>query len=262
MLSFYDFVCILQQISGSVAYVSQDPWLFPGTIRQNILFGTPFNANKYQKVIQLCALSSDLENLPKHDDTVVIDKGLNLSKGQQARINLARAIYKDADIILLDDCLSSLDTNVSGYIFNNCIKEHLRDKLCLLVTHQQQYLKACDNIIYLKDGQIQAQGSYQDLLEAKFDEMLQNQIDFQHVRADFMDNNEETTNENIYDEASKLIKKERAYYEEKKEGKVDWKYYKIYVKSGGPVVYVPFLLGLFFCAQFAATSFDFLVSRW
>lgn len=251
----------IQQINGSVAYVSQDPWLFPGTIRQNILFGTPFNAAKYQKVIQLCALSSDLENLPKRDNTVVIDKGLNLSKGQQARINLARAIYKDSDIILLDDCLSSLDTNVSRYIFNNCIRQHLQDKLCLLVTHQQQYLKACDNIVYLKEGQIQAQGSYQDLLEAKFDEMLQNQIDYQHVKADLPESEEET-NENVYDESSKLLRKDRAYYEEKKEGRVDWKCYKTYIKSGGPIVYVPVLLGLFVCAQFSGTSFDYLVSRW
>lgn len=248
------------KVRGSTSYSSQEPWLFPGTIRQNILFGETFNNERYHKILQICALDTDLEKFPEQDQMMVIDKGLNLSRGQQARVNLARAIYKEADIYLLDDCLSSLDTKVSAHIFQNCVKSFLRGKLCLLVVHKQQYLKEADKIIYLKEGQIKAEGTYTDLTESNIhEELLKNQIDFDH-HVDMV--NEEDLKEIQYDESSKLLDKKGAYYEEKKEGKVGFQMYKLYLKSGGGWLLILPIVFLCVAGQFTGSYFDYYVARW
>lgn len=248
------------KVRGTTSYSSQEPWLFPGTIRQNILFGEPFNGERYNKVLQICALDTDLERFPESDHMMVIDKGLNLSRGQQARVNLARAIYKEADIYLLDDCLSSLDSKVSAHIFQHCIKNFLKDKLCLLVVHKQQYLKEADKIIYLKEGQIEAEGTYSDLIESNIrKELLKNQIDFDH-HVDVPC--EEDAKEIQYDESSKLLNKKGAYYEEKKEGKVGWGIYKVYFKSGGGWLLILLIVLLCIAGQFTGSYFDYYVAQW
>ncbi|KAL8189884.1 UNVERIFIED_CONTAM: Multidrug resistance-associated protein 4 [Gekko kuhli] len=104
---------------GRIAYVSQQPWVFSGTVRNNILFGKAYEKEKYEKVLRACALKKDLEMLPDGDLTVVGDRGATLSGGQKARVNLARAVYQDADIYLLDDPLSAVDAEVSRHLFEN-----------------------------------------------------------------------------------------------------------------------------------------------
>ncbi|XP_068165847.1 ATP-binding cassette sub-family C member 4-like isoform X1 [Antennarius striatus] len=151
------------RVKGRVTYASQQPWVFPGTIRSNILFGKPLDAQKYDSVIRACALKKDLELLPDGDLTLIGDKGATLSGGQKARVNLARAVYEDADVYLLDDPLSAVDTNVGKHLFEQCICGLLRNKSRLLVTHQLQYLWKADQIVVLKEGRVVAQGSYRDL---------------------------------------------------------------------------------------------------
>lgn len=150
-------------IQGSISYASQEPWLFPGSIKQNILFGQLYNKERYKKVIDVCCLKADLDLLPKGDLTIASDRGLNLSRGQQARINLARAVYKDCNIYLLDDCLSALDAHVSQQVFDECIKSLLKDKLCIIVTHHIRHLQQVDKIIILNEGFIENTGSFKDL---------------------------------------------------------------------------------------------------
>ncbi|XP_015233347.1 PREDICTED: multidrug resistance-associated protein 4-like isoform X1 [Cyprinodon variegatus] len=156
-------------IKGPLTYASQQPWVFPGTIRSNILFGRPLNRKKYDRVLRACALKKDLELFPDGDLTLIGDRGATLSGGQKARINLARAVYQDADIYLLDDPLSAVDAEVGKHLFEQCICGLLKNKCRVLVTHQLQFLKAADRILVLREGNIIGQGSYSELQSSDLD---------------------------------------------------------------------------------------------
>ncbi|XP_061143861.1 ATP-binding cassette sub-family C member 4-like isoform X2 [Syngnathus typhle] len=157
------------KIRGDVTYTSQQPWILPGTVRSNILFGKELNRFKYDRVLRACALKRDMELLPGGDLASVGDRGANLSGGQKARVSLARAVYRNADIYLLDDPLSAVDAEVGKHIFEECICGLLRDKPRVLVTHQLQYLKAAHEIVVLKEGQMVAKGSYRELQNSGLD---------------------------------------------------------------------------------------------
>lgn len=145
-------------VYGEVSYASQEPWLFAGSVRQNILFGQPMDKIRYRTVVRKCALERDFSLLPYGDKTIVGERGVSLSGGQRARINLARAVYKDADIYLLDDPLSAVDAHVGKELFENCIAGYLRNKIVILITHQLQYLKEVDHIVILENGCVKAEG--------------------------------------------------------------------------------------------------------
>ncbi|XP_073163817.1 ATP-binding cassette sub-family C member 12 isoform X6 [Lepidochelys kempii] len=125
-------------VDGTLAYVSQQAWIFHETVRRNILFGEEYNEERYNYAINVCSLKSDMESLPYGDLTEIGERGLNLSGGQKQRISLARAVYANRDIYLLDDPLSAVDAHVGKYIFEKCIKEALKEKTVVLVTHQLQ----------------------------------------------------------------------------------------------------------------------------
>ena len=150
---------------GKVAYVPQIPWVFSGTIRENILFGLPFNQEKFLNVVQVCGLTKDLAVFSNGDMTKIGQRGVTLSGGQKARVGLARAVYSDADIYLLDDPLSAVDIKVGRRLFDACIVGHLSGRIRLLVTHQLQYLKDVHNIAVMENGSIVHQGSYIELKE-------------------------------------------------------------------------------------------------
>uniref|UniRef100_K3XC94 Multidrug resistance-associated protein 1 n=1 Tax=Globisporangium ultimum (strain ATCC 200006 / CBS 805.95 / DAOM BR144) TaxID=431595 RepID=K3XC94_GLOUD len=141
-------------VGGSVAYCSQQPWIQNLTIRNNILFGKPYDKRKYQKVIDACGLATDLAAFPAGDKTEIGQKGLNMSGGQKARISLARACYSDADIFILDSPLAAVDAIVQNEIFNKCLLGLLKNKTRLLVTHNPEIIasKYVDDAIRLVDG--------------------------------------------------------------------------------------------------------------
>ena len=139
------------KINGRIFYVSQEAWIYSATVVQNILFGKEYNEDKLQRIIDVCTLREDLNMLPNGQDTYIGEKGVNLSGGQKARVSLARALYSDADIYLLDDPLSAVDANVARHIYNNCINGYLKSKIRILVTHQVHFLMDANNIILLKD---------------------------------------------------------------------------------------------------------------
>uniref|UniRef100_A0A3P9MLX9 ATP-binding cassette, sub-family C (CFTR/MRP), member 4 n=1 Tax=Oryzias latipes TaxID=8090 RepID=A0A3P9MLX9_ORYLA len=157
------------KVKGQMTYAAQQPWVFPGTIRSNILFGKEFDQQKYDRVIKACALKRDLELLPGGDQTVIGDRGATLSGGQKARVNLARAVYQEADVYLLDDPLSAVDAEVGRHLFEKCICGVLRKKPRVLVTHQLQYLTEADQILILKEGHMVARGTYTELLQSGVD---------------------------------------------------------------------------------------------
>ncbi|XP_076856191.1 ATP-binding cassette sub-family C member 3 isoform X1 [Brachyhypopomus gauderio] len=165
-------------VKGSVAYVPQQAWIQNATLRDNILFGRPYMEQKYRCVLDACALTPDLDVLPGGDQTEIGEKGINLSGGQRQRVSLARALYSDADIYLLDDPLSAVDAHVAKHIFDNVIGPEgaLCRKTRILVTHGISFLPQVDNILVLVDGRVSEMGSYQDLLKQNgaFAEFLRN----------------------------------------------------------------------------------------
>lgn len=154
---------------GSIAYVSQQAWIQNATLKDNILFGLPLNAELYENVLEACALKPDLEILPGGDLTEIGEKGINLSGGQKQRISLARAVYSNADIYFLDDSLSAVDSHVGKHIFDKVIgpKGILKHKTKLFVTHGVTYLPQTDQIIVIKDCKVSESGTYRELLDRK-----------------------------------------------------------------------------------------------
>ena len=150
---------------GTLVYVPQTPWIFSGTIRKNILFGQPYDEPKYNRVIEACALTEDIQRFPDYDQTVVGERGEVLSGGQKARVSLARAAYADGDLYLVDDPLSAVDFKVGQHIFETCIKDLLGDKMRVLTSHQEQHMKEADQVIVLYKGRVLEKGSFTELQE-------------------------------------------------------------------------------------------------
>lgn len=138
--------------NGRIAYLPQMPWIFSGTIRDNILFGRSFDTKRYQDILEVCCMQTDLHNFPKGDLTEIGHRGVSLSGGQRARVSLARALYLDADIYLLDDPLSAVDAKVGKHLFDTCICEFLSGRTRVFVTHQLDYLTNLDNSLVLSEG--------------------------------------------------------------------------------------------------------------
>ena len=139
-------------VNGRIAYLSQMSWVFSGTIRDNILFGRSFEPNRYQEIVEVCCMQTDFHNFPQGDLTEIGHRGVSLSGGQRARVSLARALYSDADIYLLDDPLSAVDAKVGKHLFDRCICGFLSGRTRVFVTHQLDYLTHLDNIIVLSEG--------------------------------------------------------------------------------------------------------------
>ena len=171
-----EVLCTHGEVScrGTVAYVPQTAWVFSGTIRDNILFGLSYDDSKYTRVIEACALTDDIQQFPNTDQTLVGQRGVVLSGGQRARISLARAVYANADVYLLDDPLSAVDFRVGQHIFEKCIKELLRNKTRMMTSHHEDHMKDADEVIVLCKGRVLEKGSF---LELQDKGILSNTID-------------------------------------------------------------------------------------
>ncbi|KAG5533847.1 hypothetical protein RHGRI_027895 [Rhododendron griersonianum] len=152
------------QVRGTMAYVSQSAWIQRGSIRDNILFGSALDGERYQEALEKCSLVKDLELLPYGDLTEIGERGVNLSGGQKQRVQLARALYQDADIYLLDDPFSAVDAHTASSLFNEYVMGALSTKTVLLVTHQVDFLPAFHSILLMSDGEILHAASYHQLL--------------------------------------------------------------------------------------------------
>eukprot|EP00754_Rhynchopus_humris_P018862 Rhum_TRINITY_DN14618_c14_g1::Rhum_TRINITY_DN14618_c14_g1_i1::g.106001::m.106001/K05667/ABCC3; ATP-binding cassette, subfamily C (CFTR/MRP), member 3 len=171
LLGFVDKTCGSVRLGGSVAYAQQDAWLLNDTVRQNVTMTENDDSVWYNACTDVCQLRSDLAQFPKGEKTEIGERGINLSGGQKQRVSLARAVYADADLYVLDDPLSALDAGTQRRTMDQCICGVLKGKSVVLTTHQTQYLHRADHIILLEanedmEGDVRFQGSYDELRES------------------------------------------------------------------------------------------------
>ncbi|XP_026805613.1 probable multidrug resistance-associated protein lethal(2)03659 [Rhopalosiphum maidis] len=268
-------------VCGTLSYASQEPWLFNGSIQQNILFGSPMDYNRYEEVIKVCALKTDFKQLPYGDRSLVGERGVSLSGGQRARVNLARAIYKQADIYLLDDPLSAVDTHVGKHIFEKCIKDYLKKKTCILITHQIQYLSSVDHIVLMENANILAEGSYQELQSSGLD--FTKLLKSSDETADSEIDDTKATINNSVEQLSSLsrqgsigsisssidddkLNETRAepieVAETRSFGNVSRSIYLSYISAGGNAFTIAFLLFICVFTQILGTGGDYWISYW
>jgi ABC-type multidrug transport system fused ATPase/permease subunit len=235
------------RMSGRVAYAPQQTWIINATVKDNIVFGLPFDQNKYDRIVYAAGLGPDIEMLPAGDQTEIGERGINLSGGQKQRVSLARAAYQDADIYLLDDPLSAVDAHVDQHLWQNLIGPSglLKDKTRLLVTHGIHHLSETDQIVVIKDGEISETGRYQELLDARnaFYQLIQ---DYSVARKekDDSDCEAETMNEVEIGAGSAAIESKVEKVDDKldenaglteeetmKVGGIQWNVFKIYANA-------------------------------
>lgn len=229
----------IMNVNGLLSYASQEPWLFNGSIKRNIIFVDVFNEKRYNQVLKVCCLETDLDLLPLRDETIVGERGAGLSGGQKARINLARSIYREADIYLLDDPLAALDNQVCRHIFQKCFKEFLKNKIVILVTNQLHLLEKMDQVITMSDGTVISQRNIQ-----------RNEIEFNpELKLQINDNEDQG-------------KVEKQSIESLIEGSVKSKVYKEYFNAVGSstLVCLVFILRIF--SQFIKSGFDYCMAQW
>lgn len=185
-------------INGDISYGSQESWLFSGTIRNNILFGLAYDKLRYQDTVKCCALLTDFQQLPFGDKTFVGERGSALSGGQRARVSLARAVYKNSSIYLLDDPLSAVDSHVGKQLFDECIGPggYLANQHAtrILVTHQVHFLQDADWIVVMDKGNVLRQGTYSDVMDidlTKFVSPVQSEDDSDEEIQNFTEKEEE-----------------------------------------------------------------------
>ncbi|RZC41834.1 ABC tran domain containing protein, partial [Asbolus verrucosus] len=241
-------------VGASVSYASQEPWIFGGSIKDNILFGERLDKIKYDEVVRVCALETDFSIFPYGDRTLVGERGVMLSGGQKARINLARAIYKDSDLYLLDDPLSAVDVNVGKQLFENCIRNYLRNKSRVLVTHQLQYLKTVDLIYLVENGRITASGTYQELKDS--DNEFLKLLESEDKEEEEVKESTKTVDEEIDADEPSEVKESQG------SGAISDRVYRNYFKAGGNILVTIFVILLHFMVQLTANGTDYFLSFW
>ncbi|XP_018579794.1 probable multidrug resistance-associated protein lethal(2)03659 isoform X2 [Anoplophora glabripennis] len=249
------------EVTGTVSYASQEPWLFVSTVRNNILFGNPYLKDRYREVVRVCALQKDFEQFPQGDRTLVGERGVSLSGGQRARINLARAVYTEADIYLFDDPLSAVDTHVGNHLFEECIMTYLKNKTRILVTHQLQFLKKADLIIVMNNGKTDLIGTFNDLTESKLHDLQSPYEEKEHVK-DYV-KLEKLQSINSYASSIFNLEEEPTETQELIEkGIIPTSTYTDYCRSGASTLVLLFTAVFLIVSQMSANASDFWVSYW
>ncbi|XP_076226546.1 ATP-binding cassette sub-family C member 10 isoform X2 [Nomia melanderi] len=246
----------VNEIEKGFAYVTQRPWLQRTTIRDNILFGKSYDYNKYKTILKACALTTDLNSLPKKDLTLVGEAGNTLSGGQKTRIALARAIYADKDIYLLDDILATLDPKVASYVFEHVILGLLKNKTRLMCTHQTQYLIHANLVMEMSKGKIVKQGKPNDVLPDIEDYLLSSDCYEPDLDITSISDLPRETYKIDRNDKDSLLDKE---FTEK--GTVRLGVYSCYINAVGRYLAISILLSIFLM-QSSKTVTDLWLSYW
>ncbi|KAL2268994.1 hypothetical protein VTJ83DRAFT_3840 [Remersonia thermophila] len=241
-------------LAETCAYVAQQAWLVNASIKDNILFSAPYDERRYRDVIVACALERDLEILDNGDETLVGEKGITLSGGQKQRISLARAVYSNSKHLLLDDCLSAVDSHTAQWIFNNCIMGPLmRHRTCILVSHNIPLcVPPADLVITMANGRVTGQGTPQELVaagklpeDAAVQRSAPGSAHVSRVPSRVPSSVGEESGDTVVNEADggpqltrvesakKEHKKQNAMEEHKSVGSVQWPVMKLYLRSMG-----------------------------
>jgi ATP-binding cassette, subfamily C (CFTR/MRP), member 1 len=250
---------------ASRAFCPQYAWIQNATVRDNIIFGKPFDPVWYERVIEACALRQDLEMLPNGDMTEIGERGITVSGGQKQRLNIARAIYFNADIVIMDDPLSAVDAHVGRHIFDNAMAGLLKDKCQVLATHQLHVLHRCDRIIWMKDGKIATVDTFQNLMATS--------EEFQHLLSSTAQEEEQTKSEKGEDEETqdekKVVPKKKQtkgpglmQAEERAVKSVSWSVYIAYCKASGSILVAPLVFTCLVLSQCANIATSLWLSWW
>eukprot|EP00730_Choanoeca_flexa_P003771 TRINITY_DN11495_c0_g1_i5.p1 TRINITY_DN11495_c0_g1~~TRINITY_DN11495_c0_g1_i5.p1 ORF type:complete len:925 (+),score=222.82 TRINITY_DN11495_c0_g1_i5:170-2776(+) len=252
-------------VEGTVGYSSQEAWIMSDTIRNNITFGSDYDEKWYQNVVDACQFTPDLALFDAGSETEVGERGLTLSGGQRARLSLCRAVYSKADLYLLDDPLSAVDSKVGRALFEGCIRGVLKDKLVVLVTHQLQFLKDADCVVVLNaDGSIDSKGTYTELMDSGSsladilaEHEAEEQAHAQEAKAESKRVSVSGGHENEEKPTGQIVKDEG-----RKQGVVGLRTYWDYCKAAGSLSFIIFWACLCVGTQALQLLADWWLSRW
>ncbi|KAH7289296.1 hypothetical protein KP509_31G069200 [Ceratopteris richardii] len=257
-------------LRGTVAYVPQVSWIFNATVRDNILFGSPFDLQRYKRAISVSALDVDLKLLPGGDLTEIGERGVNLSGGQKQRVSIARAVYADADVYIFDDPLSALDAHVGRQVFETCVKDELQNKTRVLVTNQLHFLSQVDEIIVVHEGIIKEHGTYEDLMETgphfrqlmenagKMEEGGEKPVEVAAVDGNASKEDGAARKDNMKKEEKSILIKQ----EERETGVVSWKVLSRYKSALGGALVVLVMFATYIMVEVFRVSSSTWLSHW
>ncbi|TQS35541.1 hypothetical protein Golomagni_04038 [Golovinomyces magnicellulatus] len=257
-------------LTDSVAFCAQQAWLVNTTIRDNILFAAEYDEKRYENVIAACALERDLKILDAGDQTLVGEKGIALSGGQKQRISLARALYSNSKHVLLDDCLSAVDSHTAKWIFEKCISGPLmQGRTCILVTHNLALcLHGSQHVVILDNGKVSAQGKPHEVIASGMLGNVMNKSRTEFTEVSKTPLSPEVTTNTLTDETSvennhkSKFPKTDASKEIKATGGMKLSVFLLYIQSMGPWWFWIISIMIFGAQQFGALAGNTWIRQW
>ncbi|XP_048203673.1 ATP-binding cassette sub-family C member 10 isoform X2 [Perognathus longimembris pacificus] len=247
-------------LSEGFGLATQEPWVQFATIRDNILFGKAFDGQLYTEVLEACALTDDLSILPAGDQTEVGEKGVTLSGGQRARIALARAVYQEKALYLLDDPLAAVDADVARHLLHRCILGVLGHTTRLLCTHRIEYLERADVVLLMEAGRLVRAGPPSEILplvQAAPKDWAEDGQEPHSAKAQSVQNPEKTEGLEVEQSTSGRLRLD----ESKKAGAVAWHVYRAYWRAVGRSMALAILFSLLLM-QATRNAADWWLSYW
>lgn len=262
----------MRRTNGSItmgatrAFCPQYAWIQNTSVKENILFSKDYDRRWYESVVDACALRPDLEMLPNGDLTEIGERGITVSGGQKQRLNIARAIYFNSDIILMDDPLSAVDAHVGRHIFDNAICGLLKDKCRILATHQLHVLSRCDRIIWMQEGRIETIDTFANLMNnnESFQKMMVSTAQEEKVEKEAVVNEDDIEDEKKAAKKRKQAKRGAVLMqqEERAVKSVGWNVYDAYIRASGSIFYGPLVLMVLVISQGANIATSLWLSWW
>ncbi|KAL8702682.1 MAG: hypothetical protein Q9201_004143 [Fulgogasparrea decipioides] len=251
-------------MGASRAFCPQYAWIQNATVRDNIVFGKDYQRRWYDEVVDACALRPDLDMLPHGDMTEIGERGITVSGGQKQRLNIARAIYFNSDMILMDDPLSAVDAHVGRHIFDHAICGLLKDKCRILATHQLHVLNRCDRIIWMQEGRIETIDTFDNLINTNEDFQKMMASTAQEEKQDDEVDGDEVEDEKKDAKKRKVSKRGAALMqqEERAVRSVSWSVYDAYIRASGSILNGPFVVMLLIFSQGANIATSLWLSYW